>query len=139
MYSYFAVPTEETARRFREILSSSPIRLDFDKMVVRIAMDVQQGVESPEGYIYSGKITWFGQRYNEDLRYAELIGVLDCPELVGRHHQLGGDDDKYEPAVIFQSPATPLAYSNKFFITSVANTLCAREDPFTFRERVLST
>lgn len=139
-YSYFAVPTEESLRRLQDIFTSSPVPVKWGTVAVRIAMDTAKNIQAPEGFEYKGRITWFGQRYNQDLLHAELLGVLECSELIGRHRQLSETvDNDYQPALVFQSPATPLAASNKFFINSVANTLCSKEEAFTFVERVLSS
>lgn len=138
MHSYFAVPTPETKRRFQDIFSSCPFRMDFDTIVVPIAINVQTLLEAPEGFQYAGRVVHFGQRYNMELEYSELVGILDCPELVARHLQLGGREEGFTPRVVFQSPATPIARSNKFFTVSVANSLVADAEPFTFTERVLS-
>jgi hypothetical protein len=137
MYQYFAVPTQDSLERLKEIFSSSPVPIDFDKIVVRLGSSQQQ---STTRRAYRAQITWFGHHYNQELEYTELVGMLDSPEMTERHGELDGSyDGDFEPMVIFQSPATPLAQTNKFFLNSVANTLVSREDPFTFVERVLSS
>lgn len=139
-YSYFAVPTPETKRRFQSIFRSCPFTVDFDQIAIRIALHVQREKPAPDGTVYAVRTIGFGHHYNVEMEYSELVSKVTCPALMVRHQNLVlGKEDDYAPAIIFQSPATPLANSNKFFIASIANTLATREEhPFTFVERVLS-
>lgn len=132
-----AIPTPQSRERLRKIFLSSPIAVDVDKLVVRIA-EVNEAPSS--GKTYQGVFVWFGQKTNDNLGYTELVGTLNCPEMTLRHMELTGNSHEgFDADVVFQSPATPPARSNRGFIASVHDTLVAKEpeQPFDFLEVVL--
>lgn len=138
MKSYFAVPTDRTLTRIRALMSSAPITLDFDRMVVPIALHVSgYDPSSTAGQEFRAKVTDFGHFYNEDLQHTQMVATLMSPDLVRRALQLGASED-YQPRWIIQNAATPLARTNKFWLTSIATILVDREhEPFTFTERMI--
>jgi len=136
MKSYFAVPTNRTLARIRALMSSAPITLDFDKMVVPLSLHTNV-IPSTTGGTFQAQVTSFGHVYNEDLQHSQMVAALHSPDLVRRALELGANE-QYQPQWIIQNSATPLARTNKFWIVSVATILVDREkEPFTFTERVI--
>ncbi len=137
MRSFFAVPTQTTMDRLQSILQSAPITLNFQQMVVPLALNTNIEPTST-GSTFAANVISFGHFYNEELGHSQMVAVLQSPDLVKRATELGAGPD-YEPHWIIQNSATPLARTNKFWLRSVETVLVSRENhlPFTFTERVV--
>lgn len=137
MRSYFAVPTDHTKERIRRILASAPITLEFDKMVVPLALNTNIQADH-SGKQFSATVIDFGHWYNEELQHTQMAASLQSPDMVRRAIDLGAGTD-YQPRWVIQESATPLARTNKFWLKSVETILVVHEksEPFTFVEQCI--
>lgn len=133
------LPTDETKERLRDILSQSPIEINFDSISIQIAKSSRSTVgwqSNPEAY-YEGRFLNFGLKYNEVLGYVQLVGEFDCPELSARMNEFVQSWEEQIPVVMFNHMSPPLGNTNKSFLASVSNTLASKEEkPFTFQGEV---
>jgi len=139
MMMHFAVLTDESKKRFRSIFMSAPIALDVDKFVVRLGTSSGENENtSEEGVIHEARIVWVGREMNDELQYLEWVAKLDAPSLKERAIALGASED-FVPELVFQSPATPMARSNKFWMESVHTSLVQRETAFSLQEKSIQS
>lgn len=126
-------PSLDTRQRIHDMFLSSPVSIDVNAMYVPLSLDIpvyQLRARGP----YAGKFIEFRSKYSQHDEMMELVGVIDCPDMMETARSYGVPED-FELRLIFRRPAPPMSYTNRHFLVSIADTLCMKETvPFTFTE-----
>ncbi len=141
LYRLLTLPSVETVKRIRDIMSQPPIKFDpFQTHHVTIARAYsEQSVQILNGIHEDLQAAWlkvqfqfesFDYRYDEQEGVSKIESNVACNaiELVRQNLFMTG----YPPVYQFLHQAPPLSKAIKAFVISVADTLVMKEHPFTF-------
>lgn len=138
MRTLVVVPTPETVARLQAIFGSAPFTVDWSTLLVPLAhLPAGRDVE-PSTQVYSARFKALQIMFDRFRQAAELVGVLESPELLERSIDCGMSYD-FVLKLIFLPYAPALSQTVRNFTVSVSDTLVLKEEhqPFTFQREFI--
>lgn len=133
MRTLVTVPSPETIERLQQIFTSAPISIDWTALLVPLAYLPSDVMVEPDNSLRYGSFKDFSVQYDAFRQTAELVGVLDSPEMQKRSIDCGMDFD-FRLKMVFLPYAPAQSLPIRRFIISVSDTLVAKEQvPFSFK------